>query len=85
MGMMEKLSVEVPADIAEAMRARVRSGRYASESEAVAAALAAFDDEDDDLDAWLRSEVVPAVDEIRSGTATLLTSDEVRDRLGIRR
>ena len=50
----ERISVEVPAALAAAMRARVMAGRFASESEAVTAALAEAEERERDLDAWLR-------------------------------
>ncbi|MES2338805.1 MAG: type II toxin-antitoxin system ParD family antitoxin [Pseudomonadota bacterium] len=81
---MEKLSVEVPADLAASVRARVQSGQYASESEAVTAALSAAEDDAQGIETWLRGPVAEAYDAVERCESVLMTSDEVRARLGLR-
>ncbi len=81
MGALERISVEVSAELAAFVRERVSSGRFANESEAIADALRRAEADDRDTDAWLRHVVVPICASVEAGTATLLTLDEVRDRL----
>ena len=81
MGMMEKLSVDVPVDLIATMRAQVASGRYASESEAVTAALSAAAEEELEVEAWLRGPVADAYDAVDRGDSVLMTSEEVRAAL----
>lgn len=81
MGVMEKLSVDIPADLLATVRAQVAAGRYASESEAITAALWAATADDDDLDAWLRGPVADAYDAVERGDTVLMTSEEVRAAL----
>lgn len=81
----ERVSVEVPSAVAAAMRARVAAGRFASESEAVAAALEAAEEQERDMDAWLRGPVADAFDSVEDGTAVLFTPEEARARLIPRR
>ena len=46
----EKISVTVPADLAEMVRARVEAGEFASDSELVGEALRLWQERDADLD-----------------------------------
>jgi antitoxin ParD1/3/4 len=85
-----RIEIELPEEMAEAVRARVASGEFASESEVVATGLALLDDrdageDDPELDAWLRGEVVPAYEEWKAGGKKGLTADEVRASLAGRR
>ena len=81
MGMMEKLSVDVPVELIATVRAQVASGRYASESEAVTAALSAATEDEDEIEAWLRGPVADAYDAVERGESVLMTSEEVRAAL----
>lgn len=77
----ERISVEIPATLAAAMRARVAAGRFASESEAVASALEAAEDEEGAAERWLRGPVSEAFDAVDDGSAILYSPEEVRARL----
>lgn len=75
-----RLDIELPEDLAEAVRGWVESGRFASESEVVRAGLALLeeqDEPDDEVEAWLRTEAVAAYDEWKSGKVAGLGIDEV--------
>jgi antitoxin ParD1/3/4 len=85
-----RLEVELPEGLAESVRARVESGEFADESEVVATGLALLEDRDggeDDpqLEAWLRGEVVPAYQQWKSSGGIGLTAEEVRTSLARRR
>jgi Arc/MetJ-type ribon-helix-helix transcriptional regulator len=85
-----KLEIELPETLAEGVRARVESGEFADESEVVATGLALLEDrdgeeEDPELEAWLRGEVVPAYREWKSSGEKGLTADDVRASLARRR
>src|SRR5829696_1838128 len=49
-----QLSITLPIDMADALRERVRSGEYASESEVVRDGLRALFARDQAVEAWLR-------------------------------
>lgn len=92
-----RLSIELPEELAKIVDALVASGRYADASEVVQEALELFtaqdrpledrdrEQEDPELEAWLRGEVVPAYEKWKSGGEKGLTADEVRASLARRR
>jgi putative addiction module CopG family antidote len=85
-----RMEIELPEELAESVSAQVASGRFANESEAVASALMLLRDrdaeeDDPELDAWLRGEVVPRYEEWKAGGGKGLTVDEVRASLARRR
>ena len=57
-----QLSVTLPIEMADMVRTRVESGRYASESEVIRDGLRALQDREAALERWLIEEVVPAYD-----------------------
>ena len=56
---MRSLTVTLPDDLVQAIEAKVAAGEYASESEVVQDGLASLLEFDQELEAWLRDEVVP--------------------------
>jgi antitoxin ParD1/3/4 len=85
-----RLEIELPEALADGVRARIESGEFADASEVVATGLALLEDrdreqEDPELEAWLRDEVVPAYEEWKTGGVKGLTADEVRASLARRR
>lgn len=81
-----RLEIELPEEMAEAVRAHVESGRFGSESEVVAAGLALLQDqEDDELDDWVREEIAAGYDEWKANPTNVYTVEEVRAHLEERR
>ena len=76
-----QLSVTLPDDLAEQVRARVESGEYASESDVVAEALRTLEDREQTLEQWLRTEVAAAYDAIKADPSRGLSLEEVRASL----
>lgn len=76
-----QLSVTLPDDLADQVRARVASGRYASESDVVAEALRTLEDREHDLEHWLRTEAVAIYDRMKADPSLGLSLDEVRASL----
>jgi putative addiction module CopG family antidote len=84
----QSLSITLPEDLAEMVKAKVQSGEYASESEVVQDSLhAMFNDtglnlhHDPEIERWLREEVVPTLREVDAHPEQLLTVDEVSQRI----
>jgi antitoxin ParD1/3/4 len=76
-----QLSITLPNEMAEALRHRVRSGEYASESEVIREGLRALFARDQAIEAWLRDEVAAAYDAVVADPARAVTAQRVRARL----
>ena len=76
-----QMSVTLPHVMADAVRARVASGRYASESEVIREGLRALAEQERAVEAWLRGPVAEAYDAVDDGSAELLTAEELRASL----
>ena len=62
----------------------VESGSYADENEVLQAGLEALHARDEDIEAWLRDEVVPAYDETEKHPERLLDADDVFQEISLR-
>lgn len=80
-----QLIVTLPDDMADQVRAKVASGEYANESDVVIEALRTLEDREQDVEHWLRTEVVQAYDELEADPSSGVTLDEVRDSLAATR
>ena len=77
-----QMSVTLPNAMADAVRARVAAGRYASESEVIREGLRALAEQERAVEAWLRGPVAEAYDAVEDGSAELMTIEEVRASFG---
>ena len=62
----QQLSITLPHEMAELVRAKVESGAYASESEVIRDGLRALQLHERALESWLRDQVAPAYDAIKA-------------------
>lgn len=76
-----QLSITLPNALADALKERVASGAYASESEVVRDGLRTLFARDEAVENWLSSEVVIAYDELREDQSRRIAAAEVRARL----
>jgi Arc/MetJ-type ribon-helix-helix transcriptional regulator len=67
--------------MADALRERVRSGEYASESEAVREGLRALFARDQAVEAWLREAAAAAYDAVAADPSRAVSVQSVRARL----
>ncbi len=80
-----QMSVTLPHEMADMVRAKVTSGEYASESEVIRDGLRALAARDRAVEAWLRDQVLPAYDRLQADPQRAVTADAVRGRLrGVR-
>jgi antitoxin ParD1/3/4 len=79
-----QMSVTLPKDMAAAVKAKVASGEYASESEVIREGLRALQAQDRALERWLRTEVVAAYDKLEADPSRALSLDDVRASLAAR-
>jgi antitoxin ParD1/3/4 len=77
----QQLSITLPTEMAQKVKARVASGDYASESEVIREGLRALDERDALVEKWLREEVLPTYDAIKAGLEPTHRFEDVRARL----
>ncbi|SOZ34237.1 ribbon-helix-helix domain-containing protein [Cupriavidus neocaledonicus] len=77
----QQMSVTLPTEMAQAVKDKVRSGEYASESEVIRDGLRALLARDRAVDAWLLQQVGPAYDALQADPSRAVTADDVRARL----
>lgn len=77
----QQMSVTLPNEMAEAVKAKVQSGDYASESEVIRDGLRALMARDRAVEHWLHAQVGPAYDALKADPTRAITVDQVRARL----
>lgn len=77
----KQLSITLPNNMADALKERVASGAYASESEVIRDGLRALFSQEDAVERWLRTEVVSAYDELRADPSKAISSADMRTHL----
>jgi antitoxin ParD1/3/4 len=80
----QSLSITLPIEMAEMVKAKVASGEYASESEVIRDGLRTLIARDAAIEKWLVEEVVPTLKEIDAHPERLLTPEDVSGRLDAR-
>lgn len=76
-----QLSITLPNAMAEAVTARVASGRYASESEVIRDGLRALADQEQAVEDWLRGPVMRDYAAWKAGTLQTVDLDDFREEL----
>ncbi|MDP3669687.1 MAG: type II toxin-antitoxin system ParD family antitoxin [Telluria sp.] len=77
----QQLSITLPLEMADAVKAKVAAGEYATESEVIRDGLRVLLARDRMVEAWLREQVVPAYDAIKADPSRGVSVDDVRARL----
>jgi len=77
----QSLSITLPIEMAEMVKAKVASGEYASESEVIRDGLRTLIARDAAIEKWLVEEVAPAYDEMKAHPERALSIEEVDRRL----
>lgn len=81
---MPELHITLPNDIASAVKAKVQSGEYATESEVLCDGLDMLFARDQAVEDWLYKQVAPAYDALKENPSTGLSADQVRASLAAR-
>jgi len=76
-----QMSITLPTGMAKAIRAKVASGEYASESEVIRDGLRALVARDRAMGSWLRNQVAPAFDRLNADPSRGRSVEQVRARL----
>jgi Arc/MetJ-type ribon-helix-helix transcriptional regulator len=79
------IMIDLPADLAEAMRLKVEAGEYASTEAMLEAGVRSLLEDDLALEAWLREDVVAGHAEYLSDPDSAREADEVLPHLRERR
>lgn len=77
----QQMSITLPNELAVAVRAKVASGEYASESEVIRDGLRTLMARDRAVEHWLRDQVGPAFDALKADPSRAVTPVQVRARL----
>lgn len=77
----QQMSITLPNDMADIVKAKVRTGEYASESEVIRDGLRVLMARDRALESWLHHQVGSAYDALKADSSFALTADQVRARL----
>lgn len=77
----QQMSSTLPNDMADAVKTKVRSGEYASESEVIRDGLRALMARDRAVESWLHHQVGPAYDALKADPSRAVTAEQVRARL----
>ncbi len=77
----QQLTITLPDDIAELVRAKVASGEYASESDMVQDGIENLVAQDAPLESWLTETVAPAYDRLRTQPDRVVSAEQVRARI----
>jgi putative addiction module CopG family antidote len=77
----QQLSITLPIEMADVVKAKVRTGEYATESEVIRDGLRALLARDRIVESWLRQEVGPAYDALKADPSRAVSADQVRARL----
>jgi Arc/MetJ-type ribon-helix-helix transcriptional regulator len=81
MGDTRQLTIRLPAEMADAVDAKVASGEYACDSDVISDGVQALLDHDQALERWLVDVGVPAYDRLKSGQGRTYTIEEVLEHL----
>lgn len=71
----QSLSITLPHEMAQMVKAKVASGEYATESEVIRDGLRTLAARDAAVERWLVNEVVPTLEALKAGAKTL-SADE---------
>lgn len=77
----QQLSITLPNEMADVVKAKVRAGEYATESEVIRDGLRALLARDRAVENWLHQQVGPAYDALKADPARAVTPSQVRARL----
>ena len=81
----QQFSVTLPNEMATAVRAKVASGEYASESEVIREGLRALKARERALNDWLTQQALPSYDTYRADPSKGISLEEVRAAVGKRK
>lgn len=80
----QSLSITLPHEMAQMVKAKVSSGEYATESEVIRDGLRTLAARDAAVERWLREEVVPTYDAVLSDPGSTVEASEAWEMISRR-
>ena len=77
----QQFSITLPNEMAEAVKSKVASGEYATESEVIRDGLRVLIARDRAVENWLLEQVGPAYDALKADSPRAVTVEQMRARL----
>ncbi|MEN0038828.1 MAG: type II toxin-antitoxin system ParD family antitoxin [Cellvibrio sp.] len=77
----QQFSITLPNEMAEAVKAKVKTGEYASESEVIRDGLRALIARDKAVENWLQDQVGSSYDALKADPSRAVSADSLRARL----
>lgn len=77
----QQFSITLPNEMADAVRAKVAGGQYATESEVIRDGLRALLARDQAVEDWLRNDVAATYDALKAAPSKAVSVSKVRARL----
>ena len=81
----QQFSITLSNTLADAVKSRVATGEYASESEVIRDGLRVLMARDRVVESWLRDQVAPAYDALNADPSRAVSADRVRSRIATER
>ena len=79
----QQLSITLPNEMADLVRAKVATGEYATESEVIREGLRTLLARDRAVEGWLREQVAPAYDALKADPSRAVSANDVRGTLSV--
>jgi len=77
----QQMSITLPIEMADTIKAKVKTGEYASESEVIRDGLRALIARDRAVENWLHNQVGPTYDALKADPSRAVSIEQVRARL----
>ena len=81
----QQLSITLPNEMANAVKAKVQAGEYASESEVIRDGLRALMARERAVESWLHHQVGPAYDALKADPSRALSGDQLHAKIATER
>lgn len=81
----QQFSITLPNEMADAIKAKIADGEYATESEVIRDGLRTLFERDRVVEQWLQEQVVPAAEALAANPDQALTGAQVREYLAQKR
>ena len=77
----QQMSITLPDDMANLVKAKVQAGEYASENEVICDGLRALVARDKAVEAWLHEQVLPSIDLMEKDSSLGVSVADIRAKL----